>query len=183
MQVIYHHTCALVASQRDSATSLAHVDPALLPYNISSFPARFTVRRELDSSGLPLQTRSYHMQAVVFHGIGDIRLEQVPDPTIQQPTDAIIRITSNAICGTDLHMVRGTAAPMKPGTILGHEDVGMVEEIGANVSVICGPTTAYWCYPRSVVEVLLTAYMLLLMTHYTSAMARTEEKITGSSRV
>jgi threonine dehydrogenase-like Zn-dependent dehydrogenase len=73
------------------------------------------------------------MKAVVFHGIGDIRLEDVPDPTIQEPTDAIVRLTASAICGTDLHMVRGTMPGMKPGTILGHEGVGVVEEIGADV--------------------------------------------------
>ncbi|MEX3686852.1 zinc-dependent alcohol dehydrogenase [Paraburkholderia sp. BR14263] len=73
------------------------------------------------------------MKAVVFHGIGDIRLDTVPDPTIQQPTDAIVRITSSAICGTDLHMVRGTLGGMKPGTVLGHEAVGIVEEVGPGV--------------------------------------------------
>ncbi|WP_414621318.1 zinc-dependent alcohol dehydrogenase [Calothrix sp. CCY 0018] len=73
------------------------------------------------------------MKAVVFHGIGDIRLDDVPEPKIQDPTDAIIRITSSAICGTDLHMIRGTFTGMKPGTILGHEGIGIVEEIGANV--------------------------------------------------
>ncbi|TWB65733.1 threonine dehydrogenase-like Zn-dependent dehydrogenase [Nitrospirillum amazonense] len=70
------------------------------------------------------------MKAVVFHDIGDIRLEEVPEPRIQDPTDAIIRITASAICGTDLHMVRGTFAGMRPGTILGHEAVGVVEELG-----------------------------------------------------
>jgi threonine dehydrogenase-like Zn-dependent dehydrogenase len=73
------------------------------------------------------------MKAVVFHGIGDIRLDDVPEPKIQDPTDAIIRLTSSAICGTDLHMIRGTFTGMKPGTILGHEGIGIVEEIGANV--------------------------------------------------
>ncbi|HEY8554184.1 MAG TPA: zinc-dependent alcohol dehydrogenase [Burkholderiales bacterium] len=73
------------------------------------------------------------MKAVVFHGIGDIRLDDVPDPKIEQPTDAIVRITASAICGTDLHMVRGTLSGMKPGTILGHEGVGVVEEVGPNV--------------------------------------------------
>jgi threonine dehydrogenase-like Zn-dependent dehydrogenase len=72
------------------------------------------------------------MKAVVFHGIGDIRLDTVPDPTIEQPTDAIVRITSSAICGTDLHMIRGTMPGMAPGTILGHEAVGIVEEVGRN---------------------------------------------------
>jgi threonine dehydrogenase-like Zn-dependent dehydrogenase len=73
------------------------------------------------------------MKAVVFHGVGDIRLDEVPEPKIQEPTDAIVRITSSAICGTDLHMIRGTLTGMKPGTILGHEAVGIVEELGPMV--------------------------------------------------
>lgn len=73
------------------------------------------------------------MKAVVFHGVGDIRLEDVPDPRIQAPTDAIVRITASAICGTDLHMIRGTLPGLKPGTVLGHEAVGVVEEIGRDV--------------------------------------------------
>ena len=71
------------------------------------------------------------MKAVVFHDVGDIRLDDVEDPKIQEPTDAIIRLTSSAICGTDLHMVRGTLPGMMPGTILGHEGVGVVEEVGS----------------------------------------------------
>lgn len=73
------------------------------------------------------------MKAVVFHGVGDIRLEDVPEPKIEAPTDAIIRITASAICGTDLHMIRGTMPGMKEGTILGHEAVGVVEEVGPDV--------------------------------------------------
>jgi threonine dehydrogenase-like Zn-dependent dehydrogenase len=73
------------------------------------------------------------MRAVVFHGIGDIRLENVDDPRIEAPTDAIVRITTSAICGTDLHFVRGTMGSMVPGTILGHEGVGIVEETGKAV--------------------------------------------------
>lgn len=73
------------------------------------------------------------MKAVVFHGVGDIRLDDMPEPTIQEPTDAIVRLTASAICGTDLHMIRGTMTGMKPGTILGHEGVGIVEAIGSNV--------------------------------------------------
>jgi threonine dehydrogenase-like Zn-dependent dehydrogenase len=73
------------------------------------------------------------MKAVVFHGIGDIRLEDVPEPRIQEPTDAIVRLTASAICGTDLHMVRGTMPGMKAGTILGHEGVGIVEAFGDQV--------------------------------------------------
>jgi len=70
------------------------------------------------------------MKAVVFHNIGDIRLEDVPDPHIEQPTDAVVRLTASAVCGTDLHMVRGTFSGMVPGTILGHEGVGIVEQVG-----------------------------------------------------
>ncbi len=73
------------------------------------------------------------MKAVVWHGIGDIRLDDVPDPVLQLPTDAIVRLTSSAICGTDLHFVRGTVSGMKPGTILGHEGVGVVEALGEDV--------------------------------------------------
>jgi threonine dehydrogenase-like Zn-dependent dehydrogenase len=73
------------------------------------------------------------MKAVVFHDIGDIRLEEVKEPKIKDPTDAIVRLTASAICGTDLHMVRGTLPGMTSGTILGHEGVGVVEEVGKGV--------------------------------------------------
>jgi threonine dehydrogenase-like Zn-dependent dehydrogenase len=73
------------------------------------------------------------MKAVVFHGIGDIRVDEVPEPTLQAPTDAIVRLTASAICGTDLHFVRGSMSGMKPGTILGHEGVGVIEEVGEDV--------------------------------------------------
>ena len=73
------------------------------------------------------------MQAVVFHGVGDIRVDEVPEPEIEDPTDAIVHLTSSAICGTDLHFVRGTMSGMKPGTILGHEGVGVIEQLGSDV--------------------------------------------------
>ncbi len=73
------------------------------------------------------------MKAVVFRGIGDIRLEDVEEPQIKEPTDAVVRLTASAICGTDLHMVRGTMTGMVPGTILGHEGVGIVEKVGSQV--------------------------------------------------
>ena len=73
------------------------------------------------------------MKAVVWHGEGDIRLDSVPDPEIKHPQDAIVRIERSAICGTDLHFIRGTMSGMQPGTILGHEAVGVVTEIGADV--------------------------------------------------
>ena len=73
------------------------------------------------------------MKAVVFRGVGDIRLEDVAEPRIEAPTDAIVRLTATAICGTDLHFVRGTSGGMKAGTILGHEGVGVVEKLGGEV--------------------------------------------------
>jgi len=70
------------------------------------------------------------MKAVVFHGIGDIRLDEVAEPELEEPTDAIVRLTVSAICGTDLHFVRGTVSGLKKGRVLGHEGVGVVERIG-----------------------------------------------------
>lgn len=73
------------------------------------------------------------MKAVVFHDVGKISLDNVADPDLRKPGDAIVRLTSSAICGTDLHMIRGTMGGMEPGTILGHEGVGVIEEVGAGV--------------------------------------------------
>ena len=73
------------------------------------------------------------MKAVVYHGIGDVRLDSVPMPKLKSHEDAIVRITASAICGTDLHFIRGTVPGMKPGTILGHEAIGIVEEVGKKV--------------------------------------------------
>ena len=73
------------------------------------------------------------MKAVVFHKVGEIRIDDVPEPKIKEPFDAIIRLTASAICGTDLHFVRGTVPNMVPGTILGHEGVGIVEDVGKGV--------------------------------------------------
>ncbi|WP_250009313.1 zinc-dependent alcohol dehydrogenase [Actinoplanes sp. M2I2] len=73
------------------------------------------------------------MKAVVWHAVGDIRLEDVPEPKIQAPTDAIVKITTSAMCGTDLHLIRGTMPGMKEGTIIGHEAVGEVVEAGTGV--------------------------------------------------
>jgi threonine dehydrogenase-like Zn-dependent dehydrogenase len=72
------------------------------------------------------------MKAAIFHGKGDIRIDQVPDPKIEAPTDAIVRITRTAICGSDLWFYRGQQA-YKPGSRTGHEPMGIVEEVGAHV--------------------------------------------------
>jgi len=76
------------------------------------------------------------MKAVTWHGRRDVRVDTVPDPGIEQPTDAIVRITSSGICGSDLHLYEVLAPFMNPGDVLGHEPMGVVEEVGAEVSSV-----------------------------------------------
>jgi threonine dehydrogenase-like Zn-dependent dehydrogenase len=76
------------------------------------------------------------MKAVTFHGKRDVRVDQVPDPRIEQPTDAIIRVTSSGICGSDLHLYEVMGPFMGEGDILGHEPMGIVEEVGPEVTQI-----------------------------------------------
>ncbi|HEV7861388.1 MAG TPA: zinc-dependent alcohol dehydrogenase [Acidimicrobiia bacterium] len=73
------------------------------------------------------------MKALAWHGKEDVRIDDVPDPRIQEPTDAIVRITSTAICGSDLHLYRILGMFIDPGDILGHEPMGIVEEVGPAV--------------------------------------------------
>ncbi len=74
------------------------------------------------------------MRAVCWHGHGDVRVDNVPDPTIQHPRDAIIKITACAICGSDLHLYDGYQPTMEAGDILGHENMGVVIEVGSEVT-------------------------------------------------
>ena len=77
------------------------------------------------------------MKAVVWHGKEDVRVDEVPDPVIREPTDAIVRVTSTAICGSDLHLYAKFPRPaMREGDILGHEAMGVVEEVGSAVEQI-----------------------------------------------
>ncbi|QEU88807.1 zinc-dependent alcohol dehydrogenase [Streptomyces viridosporus] len=73
------------------------------------------------------------MKAVTWQGKRDVRVEDVPDPRIEEPTDAIIRVTSTGLCGSDLHLYEVLTPFMTPGDILGHEPMGIVEEAGAAV--------------------------------------------------
>ena len=70
------------------------------------------------------------MRALTFHGKRDLRVEDVPDPRIEQPTDAIVEITSTAICGSDLHLMEVLGPFLKTGDVLGHEPMGRVVEVG-----------------------------------------------------
>ena len=76
------------------------------------------------------------MKAVTWHGKRDVRVDTVPDPTIEQPTDAIVRITSTAICGSDLHLYEVLGPFLDEGDVLGHEPMGIVEEVGSEVTNI-----------------------------------------------
>jgi threonine dehydrogenase-like Zn-dependent dehydrogenase len=76
------------------------------------------------------------VKAVVWHGTEDVRVDNVPDPVIQEPTDAIVRITSTAICGSDLHLYAKLSPIMRKGDIIGHEPMGIVEEVGRDVKHI-----------------------------------------------
>src|ERR1700712_659764 len=75
------------------------------------------------------------MKAVVFRGPFDVAVEEGPDPKIEAPLDAIIRITTANICGSDLHPYEGRA-PLEKGMVLGHENMGIVEEVGPGVNRI-----------------------------------------------
>ena len=74
------------------------------------------------------------MKALCWHGTNDVRIDTVPDPKIADPGDAILRITSTAICGSDLHLLDGFMPTMQYGDVLGHEPMGVVEEVGRGVT-------------------------------------------------
>jgi threonine dehydrogenase-like Zn-dependent dehydrogenase len=76
------------------------------------------------------------MKALTWHGIEDVRVTDVPDPVIAHTTDAVVRVTSTAICGSDLHLYRVLAPYLQPGDVLGHEFMGIVEEIGPDVATL-----------------------------------------------
>jgi threonine dehydrogenase-like Zn-dependent dehydrogenase len=76
------------------------------------------------------------MRALTWHGKRDVRIDTVPDPTVQEPTDAVIRVTSSGICGSDLHLYEVLGPFLEEGDILGHEPMGIVEEVGSAVTHI-----------------------------------------------
>lgn len=74
------------------------------------------------------------MKALTYHGSKDVRVDNVPDPVLAEPDDLILRITATAICGSDLHIYRGKIPAMKEGDVLGHEFMGIVEDLGPGVT-------------------------------------------------
>ncbi|MBD9724127.1 zinc-dependent alcohol dehydrogenase family protein [Streptomyces caniscabiei] len=76
------------------------------------------------------------MKGLVFHGPGQSSWQDVPDPGIKDPTDAIVRVDTVTICGTDLHILKGDVPEVRPGTVLGHEAVGEIVEVGSDVRTV-----------------------------------------------
>ncbi|WP_333735531.1 zinc-dependent alcohol dehydrogenase family protein [Streptomyces sp. IBSBF 2806] len=76
------------------------------------------------------------MKGFVFHGPGQSAWEEVPDPGIKEPTDAVVRVGAVTICGTDLHILKGDVPEVRPGTVLGHEAVGEIVEAGSDVRTV-----------------------------------------------
>lgn len=74
------------------------------------------------------------MKALVYHGPGKKAWEEKPKPTIKKPTDAVVKVTKTTICGTDLHIMKGDLPTVTDGRIIGHEGVGIVDEVGNAVS-------------------------------------------------
>jgi threonine dehydrogenase-like Zn-dependent dehydrogenase len=87
-------------------------------------PGRYATRNDKEPT----------MRAVTWQGRRDVRVETVPDPAIEQPTDAIVRVTSSGICGSDLHLYEVLGAFLDEGDVLGHEPMGIVEEVGSEVT-------------------------------------------------
>lgn len=84
------------------------------------------------------------MRALTFHGSHDVRIDRVAEPRLQEPDDLLLRVTATAICGSDLHLYRGKIPMVEQGDILGHEFMGVVEEVGSAVTA-CVRATGWWC--------------------------------------
>jgi threonine dehydrogenase-like Zn-dependent dehydrogenase len=89
-----------------------------------------------EAVGATTSEEAVRMRALTWQGTGKVSVETVPDPVLQEPTDAIVRMTSTAICGSDLHLYDVLGMYLDPGDILGHEPMGIVEEVGAEVTHI-----------------------------------------------
>jgi threonine dehydrogenase-like Zn-dependent dehydrogenase len=76
------------------------------------------------------------MKALTYHGAHDVRVDHVPDPILQASDDIVLRVTATAICGSDLHLYRGKVPGLKEGDVLGHEFMGIVEEVGSAVTAV-----------------------------------------------
>ena len=89
------------------------------------------------------------MKALAWHGKRDVRIDEVPDPRIEQPTDALVRITTTAICGSDLHLYEVMGPFIGEGAILGHEPMGIVEQVGSEVTDLSPGDSSLTSLPTS----------------------------------
>jgi alcohol dehydrogenase len=104
------------------------------PASGSSVALTVPIRRASAQSARPIE--EIKMKALVYHGPGERNWDTVDDPVIIDPTDAIVRVDTSTICGTDLHILKGDVPEVLPGTILGHEAVGTIEAVGAGVTTV-----------------------------------------------
>ena len=121
-----------ILAQTDGS-AIANVDPR--KHRIKKEPSMTTAELELATASTSSQeTIATTMKALVYHGPGKRAWENKPRPTIQDPGDAIVRITTTTICGTDLHILKGDLSSVTESRILGHEGIGVIEQVGAGVS-------------------------------------------------
>src|SRR5436189_3885618 len=114
---------AIVANERQPPADDQQSVRCALPHDAACLP-QFRAASHTPTTGVL-------MRAAVWHGRRDVKIDTVPDPVLQDPTDAIIRVTSTGLCGSDLHLCEVLAPFMTAGDILGHEPVGVVEEVGS----------------------------------------------------
>jgi hypothetical protein len=110
-----------------------HVDPA---YYVALYGgiSVTTIELELKTASAATLCIDTSMKALVYHGPRKRAWENKPRPTIQEPGDAIVRISTSTICGTDLHILKGDLPAVTEGRILGHEGIGVIEQVGTAVS-------------------------------------------------
>jgi threonine dehydrogenase-like Zn-dependent dehydrogenase len=121
------------------------------------------------------------MRALCWHGVHDVRLERVPDPTLLNPRDAIVRVTSTAICGSDLHLYDGYIPSMMRGDILGHEAMGEVVEVGPEVRRLKVGDRVVVPFPISCGECFFCAERMFSVCENSNPNAYLAERLWGRS--
>ncbi|EEQ91650.2 alcohol dehydrogenase [Blastomyces dermatitidis ER-3] len=129
--------------------------PSLLPAPVQKYTPAASSSSSSSSFSTPFPlfqqatfttTRPASMKALVYKSAGVVGIEERPNPTIQSPTDAIVKLTHTTICGTDLHIIKGDVPTAQPGRVLGHEGVGVVQEVGSSVQgFVCGDAVLISC--------------------------------------
>jgi len=115
---------------------------------------------ELTTASAATPSTSTTMKALVYHGPGKRAWENKPRPTLEDPGDAIVRITTSTICGTDLHILKGDLASVAEGRILGHEGIGVIEQVGTDVAEF-----SHWRQGHHLVRHCLPEVRLLQKRH------------------